>query len=40
MKNRIAKSRIKTSSYGSSRPDPENVNMEYLNRRVELTINK
>jgi outer membrane protein OmpA-like peptidoglycan-associated protein len=40
MKNRVAKSRIKTNSYGSERPDPENVNMEYLNRRVELTINK
>lgn len=40
MKNSIAKSRIKTSSYGSSRPDSENVNMEYLNRRVELTISK
>ena len=40
IKNSIAKGRIKTSSYGSTRPDPENVDMQYLNRRVELTISK
>lgn len=36
----IAKNRITTTSFGSSKPDPKNIHMPWLDRRVVITVYK
>jgi outer membrane protein OmpA-like peptidoglycan-associated protein len=40
LKHNIAKNRITVAFSGSSKPDPKNIHMPWLNRRADITVYK